>query len=204
VAELRRSGGIVNRSIGRVAAWSSALFLAASLAFACSDDGGDVAQSTSTPPPGATVGAPTDPPDSDPISPATIIIDEPPPVPSGDIFALRVRIEGATNVGAYQLTPSYNRDALVLTDIRDADFLGSTGRTPTCSKDGIAPARVTLFCVTLGATPPGASGDGNLAILEFRATRAGSTDVRFERITLTTPDGTEVPIDARGTSVTVQ
>lgn len=193
---------------GGVTAWSSALLLAATLAFACGDDGsGDITQSTTTPPAAAAAaspGAPTEAPLLTPISLATIVIDQPPPVPAGDIFALRVRITGATDLGAYQITPAYNRDALVLTEIRDADFLGSTGRTPTCSKDGIAPARVTLFCVTVGGEPPGPSGDGNLAILEFRATGQGSTDVGFERITITTPDGTEVPLDAQGTTVTVQ
>jgi hypothetical protein len=194
----------VNRSIGRVTAWSSALLLAATLAVSCSDDDDGLAQSTATPPASGSPGAPSERPVPTPISPATIIIDQPPPVPNGDVFALRVRITGATNLGAYQLTPSYDRDALVLTDIRDADFLSSTGRTPTCNKDGIAPARVTLFCVTVGSTPPGPSGDGNLTILEFRAQRSGSTDVDFERITITTPDGTEVPISAQGTTVTVQ
>ena len=120
------------------------------------------------------------------------------------MFALRVRLTGATNLGAYQLTPSYDRDALVLTDVRDADFLSSTGRTPSCSKDGLAPAPVTFYCVTLGGSPPGPSGDGNLAILEFRATGAGSSGVGFERITITTPDGTEVPIAAQGTTVSAQ
>src|SRR5262245_27416278 len=181
-----------------------ALLLASGASFACNDDSGSVAQSTPTPPAATPPGATTERPVPSPISLATIIIDQPPPVPNGDVFALRVRITGATNLGAYQLTPSYDRDALVLTDIRDADFLGSTGRTPTCSKDGITPARVTLFCLTVGAPPPVPPGDGNLAILEFRSTRPGSTDVGFERITITTPDGTEVPLTAQGTTIAVQ
>jgi hypothetical protein len=179
---------------------SSALLLAGLAAFGCGDDD-DTGVATQTAPASAespTRVVPT------PISLATIIIDDPPAVANGDVFALRVRIAGATNLGAYQLTPQYDRDALVLLDVRDGGFIGSTGRTPTCSKEGAAPAPVTLFCVTAGSEPAGPSGDGNLAVLEFRAQRSGASDVGFERITITTPDGTEVPIAAQGAAVTVQ
>ena len=180
---------------------SSALLLATLAALACGDDDDTGVAPTATQP--VTAETPTRVVPTA-ISLATIAIDQPPAAANGDVFALRVRITGATNLGAYQLTPQYDRDALVLLDVRDGGFLGSTGRTPTCSKQGLAPAPVTLYCVTVGGEPPGPSGDGNLAVLEFRAQRPGDTNVGFERITITTPDGTEVPLASEGAIVTVQ
>ena len=113
-----------------------------------------------------------------------------------------VRIAGATNLAAFQFTPVFDEAVLELVDITDAGFAGSTGRVPTCSRSRME--RTTYFCVSGGAQPPGPSGDGDLAVLEFRALAPGQTEVTLDRISATMPDATDIPVTSEPITITVQ
>ena len=46
----------------------------------------------------------------------------------------------------------------------------------------------------VGTEPAGPSGDGNLALLEFRALAAGETQIALERAIATMPDARDLPV----------
>jgi hypothetical protein len=131
----------------------------------------------------------------------------PPAVPPGvrQTFMVVVRISGATDLGAYQITPAFDPALLELLNIRDGAFLGSTGRTPSCGVDRAPPPLApTFFCATAGSSPAGPSGEGELATMEFRALAGGTVELRMQQVVLTTPEGVEVPVVAEGTTLAVQ
>ena len=173
-------------------------------------DGGD---DSSRPPATPTIASATEAPAPTPIPPsptpalgaATLtVLPAPEGVTTGQTFRLTLRIAGVTDLGAYQLTPVFDASVLELLGVSDTGFLGSTGRVATCANDGAQPPAVpTSFCVTTGATPPGPSGDGNLALIEFRALAPGTTEVTV-RATVTTPDGRDIPLTIVPATVTVQ
>jgi hypothetical protein len=123
-------------------------------------------------------------------------------IPTGTTFTVIVRIIGATNLGAYQIEPSYDPAILELVKITDSGFLGSTGRLPTCGQDPSAPS--PFYCVTFGQDVAGPSGDGDLALLEFRALTAGNSEVAMQKIVVTMPDARDVPIVIEPAQLTVQ
>jgi hypothetical protein len=135
----------------------------------------------------------------------TMRLEAPVPAPGvGGTFTVGVRILGAANLGAYQFSPAYDSAVLELVSVQDGGFLASTGRPPTCSTDGVPGGQSTFYCVTLGTQPAGPSGDGALAVLEFRALAAGETNVTLDGATATMPDARDLPVSVEGTTVTVQ
>ncbi len=184
--------------------------LCASVALAaCSGGGGNDA--TPAPPAAPSVAA-TQPP-STPVTPTptiaprdvTMRLDAPVPAApaAGQTFTISVRVFGAANLGAYQFSPAYDSAILELVSVQDGGFLGSTGRSPTCSTEGVPGGQSTFYCVTLGAQPAGPSGDGALAVLEFRALAPGTTDVTLEQTTATMPDAVDLPVTVEAVTVTV-
>jgi hypothetical protein len=133
---------------------------------------------------------------------AALIMSTPPPATTGAAVSVTVRIVGATNLAAYQFTPVFDAAVLELVNVADAGFAGSSGRMPSCSLSRTeAP---TFFCVSGGGQPAGPSGDGDLAVLEFRALTPGSSEISLERLEASMPDATDIPLTAEPITVTVQ
>jgi hypothetical protein len=180
----------------------------ATLAFTACHSGVDNTRPPATP----TVASSTEVPAPTPIPPsptpaigaATLtVLPAPTGITAGQTFRLTLRIGGVTDLGAYQVTPVFDASVLELISVSDTGFLGSTGRVATCANDGAQPTAVpTSFCVTTGASP-GPSGDGNLALIEFRALAPGTAEVTV-RATVTTPDGRDIPLTIVPATVTVQ
>lgn len=122
---------------------------------------------------------------------------------AGQTFTITVRIEGAVNLGAYQFSPAYDGGLLELVSMQDGGFLGTTGRAPRCSTEGVPGGQSTFYCVTPGAEPAGPSGDGALALLQFRALAAGATEVTLERASATMPDARDLPVVVEAVAVAV-
>ncbi len=185
---------------------SICLFAAALSPAACTGgDDGDAPTPSPTVATTTTAAVPTLPPPTPTVvAPTAALVIVPPAAPAavGAPVLVTVRITGATNLAAFQFTPVFDEAALELVNITDAAFAGSTGRVPTCSRSRME--RTTYFCVSGGAQPAGPSGDGDLAVLEFRVLAAGQTQIALEGISATMPDATDIPVTSQPISITVQ
>lgn len=133
---------------------------------------------------------------------ATIVLEGPPAPPAaGTTFVVNVRLQGATNLAAFQFSPVFDANAVELARVTEGGFMGSTGRVPTCSL-AVEP-RPTFFCVTGGASPAGPSGDGLLAAIELRALAPGETTISLENVTATMPDARDIPVQASALVLTI-
>jgi hypothetical protein len=121
----------------------------------------------------------------------------------GQTFTIAVRVEGAANLGAYQLSPTYDTALLELVSMQDGGFLASTGRPPSCNTEGAPGGQATFYCLTIGSQPAGPSGDGDLALLEFRALQPGATQITLERASATMPDATGLPVRVEPVEVAI-
>jgi len=110
----------------------------------------------------------------------------------GDPFKIEVDVDNVQNLGAYDVTLSFDQSVLEYTGMIDGGFLKSTGRSASCSQTSAATANtygaLHLDCNTLGlvagdAGTPGPTGSGALAILGFKPKGAGSTTIEFQGLT---------------------
>lgn len=198
------SGTVTRMPRTLIALVAGALFLAA-----CNDDGGGAAK---TPVPSPLVSPSTSAVASTPVatltppSPAavTLTVEAPPEAVAGSQFTATVRIEGASNLGAYQLTPAFDAAGLRLISVQDGGFLASTGRQPSCQTAAAPPGGTTLYCVTAGSQPPGPGGPGTLATITLQTLAMGTFEVSVDDVLVLTPDGTEAAVTVAGTTVTVR
>ena len=156
--------------------------------------------------PSATVAAPPPEATSTATAPVavTITVEASPEAFAGSQFTATVRIDGASNLGAYQLTPAFDSAGLRLISVQDGGFLASTGRQPSCQTAPAPTGGTTLYCVTTGAQPPGPSGSGTLATITLQTLANGTFDVSVDQVLVLTPDGTEAPVTVAATMVTVR
>jgi hypothetical protein len=133
-----------------------------------------------------------------------LTVEIPTDVVAGSQFTATVRIDGVTDLGAYQLRPGFDETALRLISVQDGGFLGSTGRIPACQTSAPEGGVPTYFCVTAGTQPPGPSGSGVLASITLQALGAGTYDLTLGDVQVTTPNGTEAPVTVTPATVTVR
>jgi hypothetical protein len=88
-----------------------------------------------------------------------------------------INIEGAINLGAYQITLSFDPALLAYQSHLPGPFLGSTGRATSCFAPSVDAGSVTVACNSLGASPPGPSGSGLLHSITFRGLAGGVSPV---------------------------
>jgi hypothetical protein len=183
----------------------------AGLAIAGCSDGDDALPTntaTSSFTPEATSTAPSTPGPEPTAAPrptsATLTIEIPGEGFAGSQFTATVRIDGVTDLGAYQLRPVFDESALRLISVQDGGFLGSSGRFPSCQLSATEGGVSTFFCVTAGTQPPGPSGAGVLATITLQALTAGTYELSLADVQLTTPNGTESPVAVAGATVTVR
>ncbi|TAK53827.1 MAG: hypothetical protein EPO22_15660, partial [Dehalococcoidia bacterium] len=109
---------------------------------------------------------------------------------NGTSFNAAIAIQQSTNVGAFQLTLSFDPTLVDATSISAGPFIGSTGRTLFCLPATIATGTAQLTCVTLGNTPPGPNGNGVLASVAFDAIGEGVTPLTLSDVLVTDVSGT--------------
>lgn len=115
------------------------------------------------------------------------------PVAPGGEFVTEVMIQGADAVLGFQFDVVFDAAIVELTSFDLGPWLGSTGRSP--APLGPAPSRsgtgATVGGYTLGsAETPGASGDGLLATLHWKAKGTGNTELKLENLQLAGANGT--------------
>ncbi len=108
----------------------------------------------------------------------------------GAVFTQTVRLQDATNLGAFQAMLAYDRAVVQVEAVTIGPLLASTGRTavPVGPTIDNAAGKVTLGAFTFG-DQPGASGAGDLAYIRFRALANGQTALTFQEAGLSDPQG---------------
>jgi len=123
----------------------------------------------------------------------TVRVEPPPgPVAPGSEFTTNVLIENAKDVTAFQFDLTYDPDVLEIKDMKLGPFLGSSGRAPQPLGPRLEPGRGVVGGFTLGADKPGASGDGVLVIVTWKAKAAGTSQVSLSRLQVAGTLGSEI------------
>jgi len=125
------------------------------------------------------------------------------PISGGPPFTVSVVVENVSNLGAFQFEMTFDPRILRLVEIKEGPFLGSSNRQVQCLSPQKAEGSVSLACVTLGATPAGPDGSGELATITFDPVAEGSSPLRIQRLILTDPPAQLLPANALDASVTV-
>jgi hypothetical protein len=116
----------------------------------------------------------------------------------GAVFTQTLRLQDATNLGAFQATLNYDPAVARVEAVTIGPFLANTGRTavpvgPTID-DTIG--KVTLGAFTFGSQP-GASGAGDLAYVRFRAQANGRTTLTFREASASDPQGEPLAVGSQ-------
>ena len=115
----------------------------------------------------------------------------------GPGFKVDVLIEGVSDLGGFEFQIRYDETRVNVAEIRTGPFLGSLGADVTCISQlllGIA----RYGCVADGVPPPGPSGSGVVASIDFtvKPSPAGKTELFLQACGAADPNG--VPIALNG------
>src|SRR6266478_1038558 len=108
-------------------------------------------------------------------------LSAPPEVKVGDMFEIPVRVKSGFSLRGLPLEVAYDRTRLALIDWDEGPFLKSGGVTTSVSRTA-DPASGSVAIGILRNTADGATGEGVLATLKFRAIANGDAQVRVVRI----------------------
>lgn len=129
-----------------------------------------------------------------------------PPNASGAIgqpLFVNVAVSAAADLGAFQFTLTYDPSLLEFETITPAQFLSSTGRSPSCNTVP-GTGNITVSCVTLGTEPPtGPSGAGVLADIQFTPLTGGTGTLALSGVILTTPAAVATTPSTQDGTVTI-
>jgi Cohesin domain len=120
----------------------------------------------------------------------------------GDVFTLSVDAAATRNLAAFQFTLQLTGSNLALESAAPGPLLGSAGRAVFCPPAQSSLSVVTFGCVTQGGIA-GASGNGVLAVLTFRALSAGAATLTFASVSLADPLGQNLPSTSVGGTLLV-
>jgi hypothetical protein len=124
--------------------------------------------------------------------------------PNGEAFGVTVMVDDVTNLGAFQITLSYDARIVEFQDVKEGPFLGSSGRQVQCLPPLASEGSIDFTCVTLGSTPDGPTGSGMLATLTFKPVGSGTSPLHFKQIILADPPADRLPSLAEDAAITVQ
>ena len=113
---------------------------------------------------------------------------------AGETFSIDVLIDDVTNLGGFEFQLNFD-ETIANLEIQVGPFLGSSGAQVNCINIvnlGIA----TLGCVKFGG-PPGPSGSGVVAVLNFRLKLpfAGIGQLFLQACNAADPDGNPIPLN---------
>ncbi len=122
---------------------------------------------------------------------------------SGSTVSVDVKLAGASDLGSYGFTLSWDANILDLVGVTNGTFLGSTGRSVTCGAPVKAPGSVTFGCQTSGGAA-GPQGAGVLTTIQFTILSLGVTPVSLSAVTVATSTGVPYSISANDGTITTQ
>ena len=114
----------------------------------------------------------------------------------GPGFKVDVLIEGVTDLGGFKFQLRYDETRVNVAEIRTGPFLGSLGADVTCISQlllGIA----SYGCVADGVPPPGPSGSGVVASIDFlvKPSPAGKTELFLQACGAADPNGAPIALN---------
>ncbi len=126
-------------------------------------------------------------------------------VQTGQEFNVLVKVEGANNLGGFQFDLIFPSAMLEARTVKLESFLTSTGRTPIPLGPKIdnTNGRVTFGAATAG-NAPGASGNGVLLRVSFRALTSGTGAMNIAKYQVLDAQGKTVVATVRGSRVQVE
>ena len=113
-------------------------------------------------------------------------------------FSINATVDNASDLGAYELTLSFDPASLRVADVENGPLLGSSGRAPNCLGWDVEGSSVRIVCLTLGPDPAGANGSGILATFTFVPLKMGGTEVAVAEAILTNPTAGVMPVNIIG------
>ena len=102
-------------------------------------------------------------------------------------FSVDAVLDGAVNLGAYELALGFDPAFLQVVDVQNGPFLGSSGRAASCLPWTVEGGSVRIVCLTLGPDPGGANGSGVLATFTFLPLQVGGTQIAVQQAIATNP-----------------
>lgn len=130
---------------------------------------------------------------------ATVTLQPPAPVEGADTLTSEVTVSGVEGLLGFQFDVNFDPAALAIDSIELGPFLASTGRAPQpLGPDDreAANGRVVYGGFTLGDPGvAGASGDGVLAVITWRALEGGESQVNLSSIQLAGANAQPLAID---------
>ena len=116
-------------------------------------------------------------------------------VSAGTIGTFGIDVENALDLAAYDILLSWDPSVFALNSIANGSFLGSSGRTVSCTAPLVTPSSVKMTCVTLGNALPGVNGNGRLADLRLLALTLGASPIVVQQVSLLHPNATTLAVD---------
>ncbi len=126
--------------------------------------------------------------------------------PDGGTFEVRVEVDGVTNLAAFRWNLAFDPAVLAFESVEAGAFLGSTGRSVSCSGGDFFTPQYDIFsfeCLTSGTELPGPTGAGVLARARFHPIGRGPSPFTLTRVKLSDPLGLDIPVVIQQSSVTV-
>jgi hypothetical protein len=138
-----------------------------------------------------------------------VVVSSPSVGPTGALLAgggphtVPIQIMGASDLATLSLTITYDPSVVREPSVTPGSFMGQGGAQSTFVPgiDGTS-GRIDL-AFTRPTNGPGATGNGLLAAIAFRAGDAGSTEIRITGVG-TTSKGQSIPLQFTPTRVTVR
>jgi len=133
-----------------------------------------------------------------PVNPAIVsIIPADSSVYQGEEFTVTVWISDAVDLGGYEFMLDFDPEVVTPTVITDAGFIGAD---PQILGPHIYPGTVWFGAVMIPPPEQGANGNGALAVITLKATKAGTSTLDLYDVILTNTDLlTETPTMNDGT-----
>lgn len=137
--------------------------------------------------PGATAVAPPPPQEASAAAagqPAVQLIPSSPEAQVNTSLTVRVNVENVKELFAAPMKLTFDNKVLRLVDIRRGPFMSGDGAQVTFDQTKVDSPGMAIVGLNRIAGSGGVSGSGTLVTLVFQAVGAGTTDVKFEELTL--------------------
>lgn len=134
-------------------------------------------------------------------------------VNNGDTVDIQVMANNVADLGAYEFTLDYDPSIITVNSAANGPFLASTGRTvsPLAPVIDNTAGTVTVAAFSLGATPAGPEGSGQIATIQVTAQADGVSALDLTSVSLltttnadlgATPEDSEITIGSEGPTAT--
>ncbi len=144
---------------------------------------------------------PTHTPTQPPVKAALYIAPSSQVVPPGQVAAA-IMATSVEDLGSYTITVIWNESILQFDAINNGSLLGSTGLTVICSPPIVTTNSATLSCLAVGLLS-GATGDGQLATIDFTSVAEGKSPVALGPVTMLSTTSIALDVATTDGSITV-